>query len=75
MAEEKVQSLQRSLDQALHENKKYYKEEQEREFPNIKRFKQFFFSKYYIFLHNILLGGISLHGWRDRLQKSRPGLF
>ena len=48
MAEEKVQSLQRSLDQALHENKKYYKEEQEREFPNIKRFKQFFFSKYYI---------------------------
>ena len=48
MAEEKVQSLQRSLDQALHENKKYYKKEQETEFPNIKRFKQFFFSKYYI---------------------------
>ena len=32
MAEEKVQSLQRSLDQALHENKKYYKKEQETEY-------------------------------------------
>ena len=48
MAEEKVQSLQRSLDKALHENKKYYKKEQERQFPNIERFKHFFFSTYYI---------------------------